>query len=389
MILILKYMKFATGSLLLLAASVLTVGCSSEDGSETPAAVSQSEDRIETATDSPAQPQPEVQMDQSRSASAAVDPLAADDDEDPSLSANAPDLIEDLRSLDWGAAAEEDPRAEELLRLLRRQGADAFEPIRDFLLDRELSGKAPPELRQALLDVLLDLGVPEVEALAVELLAERLGAVEVWQLGQYLERVRPGSYSDAIRTAAERALIDSEAAIFLPAEFFQFLAELGNDQTALLLAALPMHLQAYGSLALAEIPDGSGIPLLAQDAREFQAGRDTAQGRLALELLAQQAPRFPEAASALLELAQQGVIPQDLWPSVLDLVAGSWVLTLTEPAAGDLVGSHTYYHPEGDQVIYRVAPVPGMDDGLESERLYLLDHLQPLAPPDLRPGPDG
>jgi hypothetical protein len=53
------------------------------------------------------------------------------------------------------------------------------------------------------------------------------------------------------------------------------------------------------------------------------------------------------------------------------------------------VGSHTYYHPEGDQVIYRVAPVPGMDDGLESERLYLLDHLQPLAPPDLRPGPDG
>lgn len=310
---------------------------------------------------------------------------------DPTIEpANARDLLADLQSLVWDEGAESEERMAYLLQRLRLQGDDALIPLRDYLLKSDGSDTDSPELRRALLEVLLNLGLPEVEGIALEVLASQPAAMEVWQLGQYLESVYPGKYSDAIRTVAEQALIHSDPATILPGEYFQFLGELGDDQTALLLSALPMHQEAYGSLALAGIPDGSGVPLLAADARAFEAGRDTMQGRLAIQLLAQQAPQFPEAAAVLIELAQQGVIPQDLWPYVLEIVAGTWALTPFQPPPNDLLGTHTYYHEQGDQVIFRVAQhQPETIDGLQSQRLFLLNRLQPFAPPDLTFNPGG
>lgn len=303
---------------------------------------------------------------------------------------NARDLLADLQSLDWDGDPESEARLANLLQRLSLQGDDALIPLRDYLLKDDGSGTGSPELRRALLEVLLNLGLPEVEGIALELLASQPAAMEVWRLGQYLESVQPGKYADSIRTVAEQALIDSDPATDLPGEYFQFLGELGDDQTALLLSALPMHQEAYGRLALAALPDGSGVPLLAQDARAFETGRDTMQGRLAIQLLAQQAPQFPEAAAVLIELAQQGVIPQELWPDVLDIVAGTWALTPFQPPPQDLLGSHTYYHEQGDQVIFRVAQhQPETIDGLQSQRLFLLNRLQPLAPPELTLNPDG
>jgi hypothetical protein len=210
----------------------------------------------------------------------------------------------------------------------------------------------------------------------------------LWQLGLYLENAWPGKHSDSVLAAAEQALIEADPATYFPAEFFELLSALGNEETALVLAESPLDHGAYASIALASLPEGAGLPALELQARQFEAGRDTIEGRLAIQLLAQQAPRYPQAAAALIELAERGAIPHDLWPYVLDLVAGNWTLTLEAPSSG-VFGSHTYYRPEGDQVIYRVAPTPGAEDELQSQRLYVLDGLQPLAPPDLRANPGG
>lgn len=324
-------------------------------------------------------------------ASTAVDEdLAAAKSATPAAAQNANDLIEALQTLSWEQSDAVDASAARLLQRLRQQGADAVVPIRDFLLSRNEANPHSPELRRALLDVLLSLRLPEVEDIAVELLAGRPSAFEAWQLGQYLESIEPGKYTDAIRVELERALIETTPAAALPGELFLFLGSLGNEETALVLAGLPMQEEAYGRLALASIPDGGGIPLLEQDARVFESGGDTVTGRLALQLLAQQAPQHPAAAAVLLDLATKGVIPSDLWPYLLDIVAGHWELTLIEPAAADLMGSHTYYHPEGDQVIYRAALHPDLiQDGYQSERLVLLEQLQPLVPEDLRLDEDG
>ena len=302
---------------------------------------------------------------------------------------NASDLISDLQELSWNEDQLEEAAVNELLSQLRSQGADAVVPIRDFLLDEPHSGDTLNVLRQALLDVLFGLGLPEVEDVVLELLAAGPPASEMWQLGAYLETVNPGTYSEVIRSAAE-LVMEANPGVLLPPEFFLLLGELGNAQTAVLLGQAPPHQEAYAGLTLAELGDDSGLPILAEQARAFEAGRDTVQGRLAVQLLAQRAAQSPSAAAVLLELAERGVIPPDLWPHILDLVAGNWEFSLVEPPTELQVGSHTYYRPEGDQIIWRVARPPyGADDGLQAQRLYLLDRLQALIPEGLGLSPDG
>lgn len=300
----------------------------------------------------------------------------------------ADDLLDELHTLAWDDDTAGGEEASDLLRRLQLQGADALIPIRDFLLDAIRSGQVPPELRQALLEVLLSLGLPEVEGVALQLLVSGPTAFEVMELGLYLEGVEPGKYSDAFLRAAEQALIEADPNMMLPAGFFQLLGELGNEQTVLLLAEMPWHHQVYASIALASMQDGSGLATLEQDALAFAAGQDSMHGRVAIQLLAQMGPQFPDAAASLIKLAEQGAIPHDVWPHVLDIVAGNWELTLLEPMPGNLVWSHTFYHRVGNQVIYGATRRQDVtDDPLLAQRLYLLDQLLSLMPPNL--GIDG
>jgi len=311
-----------------------------------------------------------------------VQPVAAPPPERATVAETVP-AAGDTREDQAAQAETVEPRA-----AVQLQGADALIPLRDFLLESKGSAEVPPELRQALLEVLLSLGLPEVETVALQLLANGPAASEVVDLGLYLEGIEPGKYSDAVLLAAERALIAADPDTMLPAEFFQLLGELGNEQTALLLAEMPWYHAAYASIALAAIPDGSGIATLEQDAADaFAAGRDDIRGRVAIQLLAQLGPQFPEAAAALIKFAKQGVIPPDIWANVLDIVAGNQELTLLAPMPGEEVWSHTFYHRVGNQVIYGAARHPNLvDDGLDAQRLDLLDQLQPLVPPGLGMG---
>lgn len=377
------YMTFPHGRILGLLFFILLSACSRDDDSGengSAAALAGKADAVDSPAEAPANPYPSVAA-RPREEPGHENTVASDSDA-ASRTLNAHDLLEELKSHDWDENAGSDPQLAALLQRLRSQGAGALVAIREYLLEGDHAGPAPPALREALLNILLGLGLPQVEDLALDLLADGVAPSEVWQLGEYLETVQPGMYADVIRDAAERALIEAEPATYFPAEFYRLLGALGNEETALILAETQADRGAYASLALATIPDGDGLSALVQGARQFEAGRDTLEGRLAVQLLAQQATQFPQAAAALIDLAERGAIPHDLWPYVLDIVAGNWVLTMEQPSSG-LIGSHTFYRPEGDQVIYRVAPLPGFDDGLQSERLYLLDRLQPLAPPGL------
>lgn len=298
---------------------------------------------------------------------------------------DADELLDELQTLAWDKDTVDVEEASDLLSRLQLQGADAIIPIRDFLLDAKRTGQVPPELRQAVLEVLLGMELPEVEGVALQLLVSGPEAFEVLELGLYLEGVEPGKYSDAILLAAEQALIEAGPAVMLPAEFFQFLGEIGNEETVLLLAEMPLHHQVYARMALASIPDGSGLATLEQDILSFAADRNSIHGHVAIQLLAQVGPQFPEAATFLIKLAEQGGIPRDVWPHILDIVAGNWELTLLEPMPGDLVWSQSLYHPLGNQVIYGTTRRQNAtDEAFNAQRLYLLDQLLLLAPPGLQ-----
>jgi hypothetical protein len=277
-------------------------------------------------------------------------------------------------------------RADDLVEEIYRQGYTSLLAIHDFLIrdigfgSEEIPGTDAQALRQVLIDLLLRFDFPEVEQIALELLKSHPTPMEIWQLGRYLEANHPGEYSNSVRIAAEDALLHANPATEIPGGFFQLLGETGNDETALLMADLPIHQEVYANFALAAIPDGSGISMLEQEALQLEKGPPSTRSRLLIELLASQAHRSIEAGEVLIDMAERGLIPADTWPHVMAIVAGSLLITLEPPLQGQLE-THTIFRSEGNQVIYRVArPIVDESPGIADQRHYLLDRLQALAP---------
>lgn len=244
---------------------------------------------------------------------------------------------------------------------------------------------------QKLLAVLLALNLPEVESVALYWMQAGSSARAMAELGQYLSEISPGKHDASIRMAAEQSLLSAADLSDIPGELFQLLGEYGDAGTVNLLADMPWHRDAYARVALALIPDGSGLSLIVQDARLFQLGQPTTHGRLAVELLAQRACQDAEAALTLFDLAREDLIPADIWPNVLAAVAGEQSISLVRPASG-LRSIHTIFRPEGDQVLYRVTNMSFEQNNIEEFRLAMLDELLRFAPtlPGVnRPGPGG
>ena len=234
---------------------------------------------------------------------------------------------------------------------------------------------------QLLLQVLLSLEMPEIQAIALDWMAASPSPRAVAELGRYLGQHSPGVHDGAIRAAAELSLLSAASLSEVPGELFQLLGEYGDAGTVNLLADMPWHRDAYASVALALIPDGSGMGFLVRDARLFGQGQSTTHARLAIELLAQQAHLSPDAAEALLELAERGLIPTELWPDVLAAAAGEQYLSLVRPVSC-LQSVHTIFRPEGDQSLYRVKRIgpPPEEAWVEEFRLAVLEALLQFAP---------
>jgi hypothetical protein len=296
------------------------------------------------------------------------------------------DQLQELAWLLTNSDAGSQQSAEELVEIIYQRGYESLFAIHDYLV-RDMgfgSGETPgpdeQNLRRVLIDLLLRFDGAEVEHFALELLNSHPTPSEIWQLGRYLEQKQPGKYTDSVRLIAEEAFLHSDPATEIPGGFFQLLGETGNGETAYLLSDVPIHQDAYANFALAAIPDGSGIPMLEQEALLQGSGQPSTRSRLIIELLASQAFRNPEAGDVLIEMAERGLIPADTWPHVMAIVSGSLMLTLEPPAQGQLE-THTIFRSEGNQVIYRVVrPLVDEPPDIADQRHQLLDSLQALAP---------
>src|SRR5205814_3448939 len=73
----------------------------------------------------------------------------------------------------------------------------------------------------------------------------------------------------------------------------------------------------YSAIALAELPDGGGIPALIEMAQGASSGKLNA-----LEMLAQLSTQYPDARAALVEQARANKISPNMWPYLTPLLAG-------------------------------------------------------------------
>jgi len=86
------------------------------------------------------------------------------------------------------------------------------------------------------------------------------------------------------------------------------------------------------------------------------------------------------ASRVLIDLAQKNLIPADMWPQLVTLLAGSQGITLT-PTTGNQAAWNTIYRTQGNQSLYLATRSPQFDTPEQiNQRLYVLAQLQHLAP---------
>jgi hypothetical protein len=240
-------------------------------------------------------------------------------------------------------------------------------------------------LRQALIEALGRIGGPDAAAVALEQMRRTTDPMETVMLARLLEREEPGAHRDEVIQAASDALRAAERErVGTPPDvgpLFELLAAYGGSRAVTELERSAPRWEAYALIALADVPDGGGIPSVAALARRPDA-------TLALQVLAQSAGKYGDAGEALMDLARTGAIPDDSWAAIGDALTGTALRLSRSMFDGTPLGSgrggapawKTYY-VQWLNVRYEedVVSSDWSDERIERQRT-LIDDVRAAAP---------
>jgi hypothetical protein len=178
-------------------------------------------------------------------------------------------------------------------------------------------------VRAGLLDVLRQIGGPGALEASHEVLKAPSNPLDVALAARNLEEGAPGTYQRETIDAA-RQMLDQIAEGKVDSKdtgpLFQVLQAYGDASVAEDLEKLVPKWSYYATIALANLPEGEGIPSLVRIAQEPVS---TGQTKFALQMLAQVSVQYPAANSALLQMAGQNQIPDDAWRVIAEGLAGN------------------------------------------------------------------
>jgi hypothetical protein len=244
-------------------------------------------------------------------------------------------LVEELAAISDSRdpiTKEQAERFKENLAELVRQGTAAIPAIREFLaknLDAyyvdyqggDQLGFAT--LRAALFDALKQIGGPEAQTAMVEALNTTSLPFEILELAKNLEQEAPGLYREQILKATRESLDMAEANLIGSnievGPLYRVLENYGGGTAGENVAHTdPSRFQA--ALALANLPEGQGLPDLIQMAADTTVG---ASGQMvATEMIAQLAGQNAQAVDALMQMATNGQIRNAVWQRLAPMLAG-------------------------------------------------------------------
>ena len=275
------------------------------------------------------------------------------------------------------------------------QGPRAVGAILEFLqknvdLDFGLgNGLGYASARSAMFDALVQIGGTEGISGTLQTLQNTADPREIAVLAQNLDKLAPGEHRQEAIEAARDALAMAaggklEGADVAP--LFEVLHSYGDTSVVTDLMQAAKQWNYYSAIALAELPDGGGIPAL------IDMAQGTSGGRLnALEMLAQLSTQYPDARAALVEQARANKISPNMWPYLTPLLAGDLYhyqdSAFDSPAAATGRNRSNSAHVVlGNQYFY-TAPVAAVLTTEEiNQRLALIDELQSVTsdPPALK-----
>jgi hypothetical protein len=312
-------------------------------------------------------------------------------------SAQTRDLVTSLTKLEVGEGGltpEQTAAWKQNLRQLIQQGGAAVPAIKEFLannVDVDFGPGGKQALgyssgRAAFFDALGQIGGPEAIATLVTTLQTTADPREIGLLSQNLEKVNPGQHRQEALSAAREAL-SMAAEGKLPdrdvGPLFEVLQKYGDAGTVADLERNSRKWNYYSMTALAQLPDGAGIPSLVQIA----AGQSELGGgsrAAAIQMLAQVATDSETARSALVEQARGNKLSAYNWATLGPILAGDQIhyldstfdSTISTARPSDLRSTHI---SAGNQNFY-TAPTP---ETLTPERLKqhaaLIDELLAVA----------
>ena len=250
------------------------------------------------------------------------------------------------------------------LQQLTSQGAAAVPAIREFLeknldlnFDAGSSGLlGQPSLRLSFLEALQNIGGPEAMAVSSQMLQNTLDPREISWLAQSLEKQAPGQYGAIAADAARSALAMASTGQLEGHDvgpLFGVLQQYGGPGAVSELEKFSGQYRYYSTIALANLPDGAGIPALIQMVQDPNAVSKGGRAP-ALQMLAQAGLQSPEAFKVLLDQAQQNQIPTGTWLNIASILSGDKMQIGVPPVES---GVRSFHLSSGNQNFY-TAPDP-------------------------------
>ena len=271
---------------------------------------------------------------------------------------------------------------------LVQSGAAGLPAIQEYLaLNKDIAFDAVPgaaallgssSLRMSLLEALGNVNTPDGLALSSQILQSTTDPREIALLAQNLERNAPEQYREAALAAARGAMAEASAGRLTSKDvgpLFDVLARYGGaNAVGDFQQAASGQYKYYSTIALADLPDGAGVPALVQmvtDPKNQAVGSRIA----ALQALAQLSADHPDARNVLMEQAKQGTIPGATWINIASSLSGD-KFQIGSPTTANNPNLRSWHLSYGNQN-YFASPGPLTADQVQ-QRLGLVEQFLTL-----------
>ncbi len=236
--------------------------------------------------------------------------------------------------------------------------------------------------RIAAIDALRQIGGSEAVATMASLLSTTSSPREIALLARNLEDASPGQYREQALAAARTGL---QAAAASPnpqvdvAPLFEVFQHYGDASSIPDLEQAISQWRYYAAIALANLPDGAGVPSLLRLAEAGSGSRV-----VALEMVAQLAAENGAAREFLLAQVSGNKIAPNLWPYLTGPLAGDQYfpadLAITQyPQLQALSDLKTTHLVNGNQNFYTLPGDQNLTSGGIQQRLTLVEELLKTA----------
>lgn len=360
-------------------------------------------DSAKGPTDPPLETSPAIESTGRRSHPVAIDQpvevsvpqneaaLAANEDLE-ALSAQIQSWMAMIRDTDGLEASEKAKRWQTGLQSLVAKGSASVPAILKFLQAHQ-DAEFAPEMKELLgysnarsgfVEALRQIGGPEAIAAMGNTLETAMSPREVAVLAHHLEEASPGQYRDTALRAAQDLLGKATSAEGSTADvgpLFEVLGRYGNAATAQELESATGRWKYYALSAMAQMPEGAGLPSLLKLAEDKASGGARLQ---ALQILTEMAPNQPAAREFLVGQLGNGNIPADYWSYLKTALVGNQyfptdaVLT-AYPNVPDWSEIQTVHIHVGNQNLYSIPTNASQtQEGIQAH-LALVDQLLGIA----------